>query len=124
MELNNLMQETASCPVRYKSYEFNVSVFTEKLTPTYKARLLELTRVNEGHGEDAPAEVKDENAQMLADMIESWTDKDGQPIVLNGEVFPPTYENWLKLSYPMMAAFIKQITTFLGDQANPTNATS
>lgn len=126
MELNNLMTETAVCDVRYKSYEFKVSVFTEKLTPEYKARLLALTSANEKvEGEESVAsELKDENAQMLADLIESWTDKDGEPVVLGGEPFPPSYENWLRLSYPMMAAFIKQITTFLGDQADPTKKTA
>lgn len=129
MELNDLMKGTASCDVRYRNFEFKVNVFTEIFTPEYKARLLALTTANEtvekAEGEESVApELKDENAQMLADLIESWTDKDGEPIVMNGEPFPPTYENWLGLSYPMMAAFVKQITKFLGDQSDPQNASS
>ena len=126
MELNDLLAETAKVTVTYKKYVFKAEIFTERLTPAYKARLIALSSVNEENEgkENVDNEVKDENAQMLSDLIASWTDDKDEPIVLGGQPYPPTYENFLGLSYPLMAAFIKQITTFLGDQANPTNETS
>ncbi|MEN3329011.1 MAG: hypothetical protein V7638_3818 [Acidobacteriota bacterium] len=123
MELSDLLNETSSCEVKYKNYQFNCNVFTEKLTPTYKAKLIALATSNEeliGENEtDVPDEVKDDNARMLSDLIQSWVDEKGEPIVLKGERFDPTYENWLNLSYGMMASFIKQITEHLRDMANP-----
>lgn len=126
MELNDLLNQTSPCTVKYRNFEFVCQIYTEILTPTYKARLLALAVVSneqpEGQNDaDVPVEVKDEHAKMLADLIASWTDKDGEPIVLKGEYFPPTYENWLQLSYSMLASFIKQITQHLADTANPQN---
>ena len=120
MELNDLLNETSPLKATYKTHEFNLNVFTEKLTPAYKARLIALTTINEEHeGEkDAPADVKDENAQLLSDLIESWD------VVLNGAPYPPTYDNFLSISYPLMAALMKQITTHLGDIANPPKETA
>ena len=123
MELNDLLNETSECTASYKNYTFKMQVFTEKLTPEYKARLIALTTANEqvaDSSDDAkvPAELKDENAQMLSDLIDSWD------VVLKGEAYPPTYANFLKLSYPLMAALIKQITMFLGDLANPQSGTN
>ena len=128
MELSDMLNETSPCPVKYKSYAFICQIFTERLTPAYKAKLLALSVANEEHEEasesDVPDDIKDDNARMLADLIASWTDKDGKEIVLHGVPHPPTYENWLNFSYSMMAAFIKQITSFLGDIANPQNEPS
>jgi hypothetical protein len=126
MELNDLMNGTAQCPVRYRNFEFIVTVFTEAFTPEYKARLLTLTSAVEKAeaGESGTPEQREEAAQMLADLIESWTDKDGEAVVMNGQPFPPTYENWIKLSYPMMGAFTKQIIAFIGAEANPPSASN
>lgn len=118
MELSDLLVETSEVVATYKGREFKMQVFTEKLTPEYKAHLIALTVAVEDAGAAAPAELKDETSQMLADLIESWD------VVLNGEPFGPTYDNLLKLSYPLQASLLKQITAFLGDLANPTKETN
>jgi len=111
MDLAVLFAHTAPFAAEYIGHTFAMQIFTEKLTPQYKAELMALTSAE---GE----ERKDENAQMLADLVASW-DK-----TLNGEEFPPTYENLMQLSYPCLASLLRQISTFLGDLANPQSAQS
>ncbi len=135
MELNDLLVETAAMTATYKTHEFKLNVFTEILTPEYKARLIALTTINKvieaqtpaKAADDAtdaepvatvPSDVLEENCKMLSDLIDSWD------VVLKGEPFPPTYENFLTLSYPLMATLITQITTWLGDLANPQKPTT
>jgi hypothetical protein len=119
MELNDLLVSTSKIDAIYMGRTFRMRVYTEKLTPTYKAQLLAAAAEA---AEDE--ERKDENVQLLAELIESWTDEKDEPIVLNGQNFPPSYENLMKLSYPLIATLTRSITTFLGDLANPTKETN
>lgn len=120
MELSDLLVETSEVTATYKGRDFKMQVFTEKLTPQYKAHLLALTTVADevGESENAPQEVKDETSLMLSDLVDSWD------VVLKGVPFPPTYENFAQLSYPLQACLLKKITGFLGDLANPSNGTN
>jgi hypothetical protein len=113
MELTTLLNKTAKLEVEYLGETTHLEVRSGVLTPTYKANLLlAVTNVEEGK------ESKDESAQMLSDMIASWD------ITLDGETFPPSYENLMQLPYPLLAAYMRGITTFLGDLANPTKEIS
>lgn len=114
MELQDLFSETTEVSTEYKGRTFKSQVFTERLTPAYKASLILLiTQADEGE------KRKDETAQMLADLHQSWTDGDGQPIVLEGQPFPPTYENLMKLSFQLLAALLRSVTTHLADSVSP-----
>lgn len=116
MELSDLLVETSPVEATYKGRVFKMDVFTEKLTPEYKSQLMVLVAKVEDAGDDnAEKELVDETSRMLADLISHWD------VVLNGQPYAPTYENFRKLSYPLQAALLKRITTFLGELANPTN---
>lgn len=127
MELADLLNKTAEVLADYNGFTFKMQVFTEKLTPEYKAKLILIAAQAQAQpdgAERAEDATKDENALMLADLIESWRDKDDAPIVLKGEAFPPIYENLVKLSFPMLACLTRAITTYLGELANPQSATN
>lgn len=124
MELSDLLNKTAEVVAEYNGFTFKMQVFTEKLTPEYKAKMLLLASQAQAGSQADAASAKDENAQMLADLIESWRDGTGEPVLLRGEDFPPDYENLMKLSFPMIARLTTEITKYLGELANPTNATS
>jgi hypothetical protein len=66
----------------------------------------------------ASAEVKDETSLMLSDLIQSWDAE------LHGLPYQPSYENFCRLSYPLQSALLKRITEYLGELANPPNATA
>jgi hypothetical protein len=112
MELSHLLSNTAAFTATYLGHDFNMKVNTEKLTPTYKAKLIELITA------DDPEARKDENAQMLSDLVAEWD------VVLNGNPFAPSYENIMQLSYLCITSLLKQIQGFLGDLVNPQNAQS
>jgi hypothetical protein len=127
MELSNLLSKTASIEVAYNGFIFLMQVFTELLTPAYRTKmmLLALQAHDEGDADGAAAaQAKDESAQILADLIESWTDEHGEAIVLHGEAFEPTYENLTKLSFPMIARLTTEITNYLGELASPKSASN
>ena len=110
MELSGLLSNVAPVTATYLGHDFNMKVWTEKLTPTYKAELVTLI-----YAEDA-SQRKDENAHMLAQLVKEWD------VVLEGEPFPPTYENFMQLSYPCLNTLLRAIQEFLGDIANPQSA--
>jgi len=112
MELSQLLAQTAPLTLQYQGQEAQSQIKTETLTPEYKAQLIALVTNAD------PEQRKDENAQMVADLVESWD------LRLNGEAYPPTYENCLKLSYTMLASFTRQISEFLGEIANPSKRQS
>lgn len=113
MELANILTRTADVPVTYAGQTLNTKIFTEKLTPVYRAELRRIVVEAEAGGES-----RDEAAQMLDDLIESWD------MVLNGEPKPASYAFISTLSYPLIATIVRAITEFLGEIANPTSATS
>jgi hypothetical protein len=125
VELADLFNETAEVTADYGKRRFVMQVFTEKLTPEYKAKFLLAGALAADEG-DKPenAAVKDELVQMLEDLIDSWKDGEAQDIVLHGAPFLPTYENLAKLSYPVLARLNHAIKEYLGDLANPLNATN
>jgi hypothetical protein len=125
------LKSTAEARSTYKNLTFVMQVFTEKLTPAYKAKAILLASKAQAEAEqgaeagtDHEPEVKDESAQLLADLIESWKDGDGEEVTLHDAPFPPTYENLAQLSYPLLITLLKDVTTFLGAQANPPSAQS
>lgn len=131
MDIANLLEDTAEVVTTYKNLTFVKQVFTEKLTPAYKARAILLASKAQAEAEngaesgtDNEPEVKDESAELLADLIESWKDEKGEEITLRGAAFPPDYEHLVQLSYPLLTALLKNVTTYLGAQANPPSANS
>lgn len=113
MELANILTRIAPVTVEYAGQKLVCQVFTEKLTPTYRAELRRIVAESEAGGES-----RDEAAQMLDDLIDSWD------MVLNAEPKPAAYAFIATLSYPLIATIVRAITEFLGEIANPTNATS
>jgi alkanesulfonate monooxygenase SsuD/methylene tetrahydromethanopterin reductase-like flavin-dependent oxidoreductase (luciferase family) len=126
MELADLFNDTAEVRATYKNLTFRMRVFTEKLTPEYKAKaLLVASRAQaEAESGDEHTETKDETAMMVADLVESWKDEAGDDVRLHGQPFPPAYENLVKLSYPLLSTLMREITRYLGEMANPQSATS
>lgn len=126
MELEDLFNDTAVVTASYKNLTFVMNVFTEKLTPEYRAKAVDLSSQAQAEAEsgDEGTETKDETAQMVADLVESWKDEKGEDVKLKGVIFPPVYENLVKLSYPLLSVLLRKITEYLGEQANPQNATS
>lgn len=112
MDLNELLQHQAPCTATYLNFKAEMLIWTERLSPAYKAELIAAVT------NEKPEERKDEQAKMLSDLIASWDVKK------DGEAYPPTYDNLCALSYPLMAAFVRAISEFLGDLANPQSATS
>jgi hypothetical protein len=134
MDISSLMEETAEVRSTYKNLLFIMQVFTEKLTPSYKAKAILLASKAQAEAEtgaeagtDNEPEEKDETALLLADLLESWKNKpanapDDAPaeeVTLHGQPFPPAYESLIQLSYPLLTTLLKDVTTFLGSQANP-----
>jgi hypothetical protein len=126
MELADLFNDTAEVRAAYKNLTFVMQVYTEKLTPEYKAKaLLVASRAQaESEAGDENTETKDETAMMVADLVESWKDERGEDVKLKGVAFPPVYENLVKLSYPLLSVLMREITRYLGEMANPPSATS
>lgn len=125
MELIDLFNETAAVRAEYKGRVFVMQAYTEKLTPEYKAQLLLLAVASAEENK----ETKEESCLMLSGLIESWKGenpetKELEEITVDGKPFPATYDNLLKLSFHLIATLIRAVTTFLGDQANPTSATN
>lgn len=116
MELQDLFAETAEVVTEYRGRVFKMQVFTEKLSPDYKTKLLTQLIAND-EGENK--ERRDETVQMLDDLIDSWKDKDDEPIVLNGEEFPPVYNNIKQLSFQLLNLMLKNITQYLADSVSP-----
>jgi hypothetical protein len=128
LELNDLLMKTADVTAVYNGFTFKLEVWTEKMTPSYKVRLIQLlmdsaeaeaeqTGDSDGQPEKNRApQIKDEHAVMLADLIKSWD------VVLNGEPFAPSYDNLIKLSFQCLAVLTREISTFLGALVNPTTA--
>ena len=121
MELEDLFNDTAVVTASYKNLTFVMNVFTEKLTPEYRAKAVDLSSKAQAEAEsgDESTETKDETAQMVADLVESWKDEKGEDVKLKGVHFPPVYENLVKLSYPLLSVLLREITKYLGEQANP-----
>ncbi len=124
MEIQDLLNKTAEVIAEYNGFTLKMQVFTEKLTPEYKAKMMLLASQAQAASPENADSAKDENAQMLADLIESWRDGLDEPVLLRGEDFPPDYENLMKLSFPMIARLTTEITKYLGELANPTSATA
>ena len=128
MDLADLFNETAPVTSKYKNLTFVMQVFTEKLTPAYRAKAITLVSKAQAEAESGAegeqAEHKDETALMVADLVEGWKDEKGEDVKLRGEIFPPVYENTYQLSYPLLSTLLRDITTFLGAQANPPSATN
>lgn len=126
MELADLFNDTAIVTASYKNLTFVMNVFTEKLTPEYRAKAVDLSSKAQAEAEsgDEGTETKDETAQMVADLIESWKDEKGEDVKLKGVLFPPVYANLVKLSYPLLSVLLREITKYLGEQANPPQAGS
>ena len=128
MELADLFNDTAEVTVPYKNLTFVMNVYTEKLTPEYRAKAVLLAARAQAEAETgaegAEAEEKDEAALMVADLVESWKDEKGEAITLKGQPFAPVYENLVKLSYPLLTKLLGEITKYLGEQANPPSATN
>jgi hypothetical protein len=121
MELADLLNKTAEVTNEYNGFTTVLRIFTEKLTPEYKARLLTLAASAKAEGDETTGEKrehKDENALLLVELIEAWD------IVLHGEPFAPVYENLIKMSFGHLASITKSITSYLGDLANPQSATN
>lgn len=104
MKFADLINRTSTVSISYREQTINLIIFSEKLTPNYKASLLKLAEQNEDH------EVE---VQMLADLIQSWdiTDEEGQPI-------KPTYEFLLGCPLPFLSELGKAVLNEVAD-ANP-----
>lgn len=128
MDLADLFNETAPVTSKYKNLTFVMQVYTEKLTPAYRAKAVVLASKAqaeaEAGAEGADAEHKDETALMVADLVDSWKDERDEDVKLRGVLFPPVYENTYQLSYPLLTTLLRDITNFLGAQANPPSATN
>jgi hypothetical protein len=125
VDLADLFNDTAEVTARYRDRTFRLSVFTEKLTPAYKAQAILVASRAQAEAEEGAenTETKDETAQMVADLVGSWKDGEGGEVLLRGEPFPPTYENLVQLSYPLLSTLMREITKFLGELANPPSPT-
>ena len=101
MKFSALINRTASIVVPYRNDEINVTFFTEKLTPTYKAQLLKMA----DEQADLEAEVR-----MLADLIQTWDvlGEDDEPV-------PVTYEFLLQCPYAFLAAVAQAIQAHITD---------
>lgn len=107
MELSSLFKKTAPVVVNYDGDTINTQVYTDRLTPQRKAALLTLA------AEDNE-EQKDETVMLLSELIERWD------VTLDGQPYLPTYENLMQVSYPLISTLLREITSFLGERANPT----
>ncbi len=117
-DLLSILNDTIEVDITYRVLEIKAQVYTEKLTPEYKAQLVVLASVKSEGAEDQETQDKDENALLLSELIESWDlTNDKQP-------YPPTYENLARLSFPMLSCIARAISLKLGALANPQSATN
>src|SRR4051812_43203442 len=97
MELADLFASTAEVKATYKNLTFVMQVYTEKLTPEYRAKAIILASRAQAEAETgaegADTEAKDETAQMIQDLVASWKDEKGEDVKLKGELFPPVHAN-------------------------------
>lgn len=106
MELNNLLNKTAPVTIEYDGETINAVVYSDRLTPQKKAELINLL-FQEGE------EQKEEEVLMLSELIESWD------VTLNGEAFPPTYDNLMQISYPLLSHVVREVASFLKERGKP-----
>ena len=106
MELQALINNTAPLAISYHGDTLNLSVFTDRMTPTKKVELdIILDEDNE--------EQKDSTVLFLSEVIDSWD------LVNKGEAYAPTYENLMQLSYPLLSHMLREVSSFLAGRANP-----
>ena len=110
MKFSDLINKVVSLAVTYRDITINISFFSEKFSPTYKAQLAKLIEEQLDISADA---------KMLSDLLESWdiTDDDGQPM-------KPTYDVLVKMPYSLLVKLGQAIFNYIGDTTNPTQPTS
>lgn len=111
MELSQLLTRTAPLTIPYFTDKIEAVVYTDRMSPKKRAELIELVA-----SEDESR--KDEQVLILSEVIASWDS------TMNGEPFPPTYENIEQLSFPLLSHILRAVSDFLGERARPTKQTS
>lgn len=110
VNLATLAEKTVKLEVKFADEVINAIYHPYKMTPKFRALLIGLDK-DGGIGEGNKVAV----AEMLSQMLASWD------VELNGEPYPPTYDNLVDVPVEILGAVADSVWTDLGKRA--TNAT-
>lgn len=104
-----------------RSFEFddetvNIELLPHKVTPTYRSKLAALAQkaqAVDGEAEDGVAQVEEQDAKMVADLMPKWD------VQVKGEPFPPTYENLLLVPVTLLGRVASEIMEVIKELSNP-----
>lgn len=85
-----------------------------KITPTYRVQLSALAKLARAEKEERSPEQKEQDAQMIADLVPAWS------ITMQGEPYPPVYENLLDTPVTVLGRVSSEIMEVIKELSNPT----
>lgn len=107
-----------------RSFEFagepvNIEILPHKITPEYRSKLAALAKKAEAEdGAEETQEEREQDAQMVSDLMPAWD------VQVQGEPFPPTYENLLQVPCTLLGRVASEVMEVIKELSNPSGAKS